>query len=97
MYLQHTCFKKYSLQFYNSRLLLHVKKVVAADILLSKHKSHQAQPAANSLPLALGHSPDVNYKPISIPHLEQGYHWNITNNIQFESGILIPIMQSIPD
>jgi len=48
------------------------------DILLSEHKSHQAQQAANSLPLAREHLPDVNNKPISIPHLEQGYRGNIT-------------------
>jgi len=39
--------------------------------LLSERKSHQAQQTANSLPLAREHSPDVNDKPISIPHLEQ--------------------------
>jgi len=37
------------------------------DILLSEHKSHQAQQAAKSLPLALEreHSPDINNTVIS--------------------------------
>jgi len=50
--------------------------------------------AANSLLLAREHSPDVNNKPISISgtRLPLEHH-----NIQFESGILIPIMKSVPD
>jgi len=59
-------------------------------------KSRRQQSAT----LAREHWPDVNNKPISIPYLEQGYRWNITtpdHNIQFESGILIPIIQSVPD
>jgi len=46
-------------------------------MLLSEHKSNQAQQAGHSLLLACEHSPDVNNKPISIPYLKQGYHWNI--------------------
>jgi len=55
-----------------------VEKVHAVNILLSDHKSNQIRQAANSLPLAHEYSPDVNNKPISIPYLEQEYHWNIT-------------------
>jgi len=49
------------------------------SILLSEHESGQIPLAANSLLLiAREHFPDVNDKPVSIPYLEQGYHWNIT-------------------
>jgi len=46
--------------------------------VLSERKSGQIQQAANSLLLALEHSPDVNNKSITIPYLKQGYRWNIT-------------------
>ena len=61
-------------------------EVPAINILLSEHKSGQTCQAANSLLLAHEHLPDVNNEPISIPHLEQGYHWNITKfNLKVES------------
>jgi len=52
--------------------------IISQSAFLIWNKAQQAQQAANSLPLAREHLSDVNNKPISIPHLEQGYHWNIT-------------------
>jgi len=57
-------------------------KVPAINILLSEHKSGQTRQAANSLLLASLFGTRLPLK-----------HYNI----QFESGILIPIMQSVPD
>jgi len=60
--------------------------VPAINILLSERKSGQTRKAANGLLLPREHSPDVNNKPISIPYLEQGHHWNITIfNLKVES------------
>ena len=60
--------------------------VPAINILLSEHKSGQTHQAANSLLLACEHSQDVNNKQISIPYLEQGYHWNLAIfNLKVES------------
>jgi len=75
VHLQHTCFLR---NIFHSFITVETvdcfftqcEKALAIDILLSEHKSHQAQQAANSLPLAREHLPDVNNKPISIPHLE---------------------------
>jgi len=60
--------------------------VPAINILLSEEKSGQTREAANSLPLAREHSPDVNNKPIRILYLEQGCRWNVTIfNLKVES------------
>ena len=61
-------FKKYSSQFYNSKLLHHAKKYLQL-IFCWANTNHIRH---NSLPLAREHLSDVNNKPISIPHLEQG-------------------------
>jgi len=37
----------------------------------------------------------VNNKPISIPYLEQARPPSEHYNIEFESGILIPVVQSV--
>ena len=69
-------------------------KVPSINIFLSEHKSGQTREAANNLLLAREQWPDVNViDPISIPFLEHRLlleHYNI----QFESRILIPKMQS---
>jgi len=76
VHLQHTCFYEIIIHSFITADCSSRIKVLAIYILLSKHRSGQTCLAANSLLLAREHSPDVSDKPISIPYLEQGYHWN---------------------
>ena len=85
VHLQQTCFYEIILHSFRTADNFFTDKSIAINILLSEHRSGQTRLATNSLLLASEHSPDINNKPISIPYLEQGYHWNITTfNLKVE-------------